>query len=259
MAAILTGGYVAKLEIFGNGSGLAYTASAHGTIVSSAGYPGTAVTGCLLLLFRRTTLGPTVCTMGLGVALLLSCAFFVRNQFGLIVLPIEGVVLLLAGWLLPAVWLDNLFNFLAVTVSLNAFENIENLYGSSEGYAGGELRNTDAHTVAETWGGDYRVWATIWLVMSIVLTLVGIFAARDARALPWSNSTSSTSNNYTTTYTKPSVTVGNATTATTSSSSSNGTKSLWNSMKAGGKVPNWKNSNNTASSPVQPGYVAHVV
>jgi len=41
LAAIFTGGYIAKLEIFGNGSGLAYTASKHSTVVSSAGYPGT--------------------------------------------------------------------------------------------------------------------------------------------------------------------------------------------------------------------------
>ena len=53
MAAILSGGYCAKLEIFPDGSGLATTASQHRGFVASAGYAGTSVTGGLLLLFRR--------------------------------------------------------------------------------------------------------------------------------------------------------------------------------------------------------------
>lgn len=213
-------------------------------------------------MFRRTTLGPTVFTIGLGAALLLSCALYVRNEFGLIVLPIEGVVLLLCGWKLPAIWLDNLFNFLAVTVSLNGVDNIQDLYGSEEGWAGGEMRSTDAHTVAESWGGDYRMWASIWLTMSIVLTIVGILGARDARALPWSQVTTSSTTNYfinndnaTTapTTTTPVVKYGNATTT----SSDNNSRSVWNKLKSGG-TPKWKSSS-AAPPPVYPGYVAHVV
>jgi hypothetical protein len=119
--------------------------------------------------------------------MLLSCAFYVRNIFGLIVLPAEGLFLLLCGWKLPAAWLDHLYNFLAATCCLNAFENIRDLYGMSQGgYAGGEMMDTDAHTVAEYWGGDYRLWATLWLILAVVMTIIGIVGARDARALPWS-------------------------------------------------------------------------
>jgi Peptidase M50B-like len=189
LAAILSGGYVAKLEIFQNGSGLAYTASQHAGLVSSAGYPGTAVTGGLLLLFRRTTLGPTVGTIGLGAALLLSVMCFVRNGWGMWALSLEGLALLAAGWCLPAHVLDHLYNFLSLTVALNAIENINDLYGSSQGYAGGELRNTDAQSTADAWGGDYRVWATVWLAQSFLCTGIGILFALDARALPWSTGT----------------------------------------------------------------------
>ena len=187
MAAILSGGYIAKLQIFPDGSGLATTASQHRGFVAAAGYPGTSVTGGLLLLFRRTTLGPTIGTLGLGFALLLSVVLYVRNDWGMIALSMEGVFLLLCGWKLPAAILDHLYSFLALTVSMNAIENIHDLYGSDEGYVNGELRNTDAHTVAEVRGGDYRMWATKWLCLSIAMTVAGIFLARDARALPWSD------------------------------------------------------------------------
>ena len=190
MAAILSGGYVAKLQIFPDGSGLATTASQCRGFVAAGGYPGTSVTGGLLLLFRRTTLGPTIGTIGLGLALLLSVLSYVRNLWGMVALTLEGVFLLGCGWKLPAAFLDNLYSFLALTVSLNAIENIRDLYGSDEGYVNGELRNTDAHTVAEMRGGDYRVWATRWLLLSIAMTAFGIFFARDARSLPWSSSNS---------------------------------------------------------------------
>jgi hypothetical protein len=71
IASILMGGSISKLEIFKDGSGLAYTRTPgdwRKAFVSSGGYPGTAVTGCILLLFRRTTLGPTIGTIGLGCA-----------------------------------------------------------------------------------------------------------------------------------------------------------------------------------------------
>jgi Peptidase M50B-like len=186
LAALLMGGRIAKLQIFKDGSGLAYTSvnrTWQGGFVASGGYPGTAITGCILLLFRRTTLGPTIGTIGLGLALLLSCALYVRNIFGVIMLSAEGVFLLVAAWQLPAVWLDNLYNFLAVTCCLNAFETIQDLFSASQGYVNGQQMSSDAHTVAEIWGLHYLFWATLWLLMSFAATFIGIVCARDAREL----------------------------------------------------------------------------
>jgi Peptidase M50B-like len=185
MAALLMGGKVKKLEIFRNGSGLAYTAvggSWKVGFVASGGYPGTAVTGCLLLLFRRTTLGPTIGTIGIGFLMTLSCAIWVRNAWGFWVLLSEGIVLMLLGWKLPAHFLDNLFSFLAATCCLNAVERVHDLFAIEDYYVGEEVVTTsDAHTVAERWGMDYRFWAILWLVSSFVLTALGIIFAFNAR------------------------------------------------------------------------------
>ncbi|KAI2490151.1 Peptidase M50B-like [Fragilaria crotonensis] len=187
-AAILVGGKIKELKIFHDGSGSCYYyydgATWKGAFVSSAGYTGTAFWGCILLLFRRTVLGPTIGTIGFGVAILLSCALYVRNAFGLIALLIEGFAFVLCGWFLPALWLDNLYAFLAATCSMNALLDIKNLYGSSQGYVGGQLSTTDAAAVAEYWGNDYRFWATLWLVFAIVMTLIGLVFAKDAKEMP---------------------------------------------------------------------------
>ena len=187
-AALLIGGKIKDLKIYPDGSGLCsyyYDGKTwKGAFVSSAGYTGTAFWGCILLLFRRTVLGPTIGTIAFGVAILLSCALYVRNAFGLIALIIEGLVFVLSGWFLPALWVDNLYAFLAATCSMNALLDIHNLYGSSQGYVGGELSNTDAHTVAQYWGNDYRFWATLWLIFAIVMTLIGLIFAKNAKEMP---------------------------------------------------------------------------
>lgn len=186
-AAILVGGSINKLEIYHDGGGICWNdldgVTWKKAVVASAGYTGTAFWGCILLLFRRTVLGPTIGSIAIGVAMALSCALFVRNTFGFVVLFTEGLILILSGWFLPAAWLDNLFAFLAANCSMNALLDIRNLYGSSQNYNGDTLMNTDAQAVAEYWGGDYRLWATIWLVFAIVATLIGLVFARDAREL----------------------------------------------------------------------------
>jgi len=185
-AAILMGGRIKQLKVFRDGSGLCSYSIRNGNnfkfaFVASAGYTGTTFWGCILLLFRRTTLGPTIGTIGFGACIILSCIFYVRNSFGVIVLLIEGVVLVLCGWRLPAVVLDHLFSFLGVACSNNAIEDIRNLYGASQGYVNGQEYSTDAHTVSNYWGGDYRTWATLWLIFGFVMTFVGLIFARDAK------------------------------------------------------------------------------
>jgi hypothetical protein len=77
MAAVLVGGQIASLHIYADGSGLAFTCTSgeawKRVFVASAGYAGTALVGGILLLFRRTRVGPTIGIIGIAGFLLLSC------------------------------------------------------------------------------------------------------------------------------------------------------------------------------------------
>jgi hypothetical protein len=111
---------------------------------------------------------------------------WVRNAWGLGVLLAEGIVLMLLGWKLPAHFLDTLYSFLGATCCLNAVESLHGLFAAEEYYVGGEIVTTsDAHTVAEKWGMDYRFWAILWLSMSIALTVLSIFFAFNAKENRW--------------------------------------------------------------------------
>jgi hypothetical protein len=81
LAAISVGGKIDWLNIYPDGSGLAYTVIPDGIFqrvwVAAAGYQGIAIVGGILLMFRRTALGVRVGTCGIGLIMLLSCILFV--------------------------------------------------------------------------------------------------------------------------------------------------------------------------------------
>mmetsp|Transcript_33892 Transcript_33892/g.59517 ORF Transcript_33892/g.59517 Transcript_33892/m.59517 type:complete len:314 (-) Transcript_33892:321-1262(-) len=183
-AAILVGGGIQKLLIYPDTSGLAWTYTDGSNwsrgVVASAGYTGTALLGMILLLFRRTHRGPTYGIIAIGIVILLSCIFYVRNAFALVMLPIMAIVFILCAWKLKAKYLAYLYSFLAATCSFNAVDNISELYGPV-GYVNGQEASSDAHSVAEYWGGSYTTWATIWLVFALVCSAVGLLLAFDGK------------------------------------------------------------------------------
>ena len=178
LAALMVGGSIDKLEIFRGGGGLAHLvlgASGQG-FVSSAGYQGTAVVGFLLLIFRRTKRGPRTGTMFLACWMLLSCLIWIRNIFGFIFIFAFGLVLAGCAWMLPSFHIRNLYVILAMMTSMNAITTIRYLFAASH-FVNGEKVQTDAHSMEEIVGGSYVVWATLWLIMAIALTILGIIFA----------------------------------------------------------------------------------
>ena len=44
-------------------------------------------------------------------------------------------------------------------------------------YVNGEEMSSDAHTMADVVGGSYLVWAILWFILSILMTILGILFA----------------------------------------------------------------------------------
>lgn len=180
MAALIVRGGIQKLYVYKDGSGLCYTWTTgedwKRAFVASAGYTGTAVIGAILLAFRRTLRGPTVGLLGMGFAMLLSCALYVRNTFGIVSVLCIGSCIMLCGWKLPAKWVLHLYCFLAGTCSFNALDSINDLFDMQPGqaYVNGQQTSTDAHTVADLIGFTYGFWALLWLVFALVMSAIGL-------------------------------------------------------------------------------------
>lgn len=179
-SALLVGGRVQKLLIFPDTSGLAYTSLPPGNgrraFVAASGYQGTAIVGCLLLIFRRTKRGPRTGTMTLAIVMLLSTAIWIRNVFGFIMIALLGIILVVCAWKLPSARIRDVYTCVAVTTTLNAITNVVDLFGSNQ-YVNGEPSQTDAHTVADTIGGPSWIWALLWLLFAVVMAGVGLVFA----------------------------------------------------------------------------------
>jgi len=179
MAAIVKGGNIITLQIFPDTSGLATTSLKGGvgrSAVASAGYQGTAVIGFLLLIFRRTKRGPRTGTMVIACLMIFSSMLWIRNIFGFFFIFCMGLVLAGLAWKIPSDYIRNLYIILAVTCSMNAIGHIHNLFGSNQS-VNGQPSTTDAHTMAALNGGSYLLWAILWFLLAIVLTLLGIVFA----------------------------------------------------------------------------------
>ncbi len=176
LAAVLVGGAVSQIEVFSDTSGLAYTATGsrwQRAVVSSAGYCGTALGGGLLLVFRRRAWAGRIGLGLLGVAMLLSVVFWVRNVFGTPAIGVIGGLLLLAAWRLPRELSGLLYTFLAAATTLDAVTSIQHLYGSSH-LVNGQPSGTDAVAMSELLLLPAAVWATLWLALAVACAFVGL-------------------------------------------------------------------------------------
>mmetsp|Transcript_4983 Transcript_4983/g.7555 ORF Transcript_4983/g.7555 Transcript_4983/m.7555 type:complete len:327 (+) Transcript_4983:106-1086(+) len=183
IAALLLGGKVLWLAIYPNGSGLAHTllpltCGRFGmSFFASAGYVGTAMLGGILLLFRRTKRGPRFGLYGIGSCLLLSCLFWVRTIFGLAMLLPMGLLLIMCGscqqtsswWIV-----GHMYALVAATCCLNAVTSIQVLFTTTSQEIGGTVRSSDAVAVAEQLMLPPFVWASLWLILALLMSLIGI-------------------------------------------------------------------------------------
>jgi len=109
------------------------------------------------------------------MAMLLSCALFVRNPFGLVSLASMGILLVLAGWRLPPFWVGELYALLAATTCLNAITSIRVLFFVTEAIIGGVVRTSDATSMQDITKIPSWIWASIWMVLAFWMTAMGIF------------------------------------------------------------------------------------
>jgi hypothetical protein len=182
IAAVMMGYSVSKLEIFTDTSGLTTTSVDEADVVNnhrlafvvSAGYQGTPVLGFLLLVFRRTKRGPRTGLWLLGLAMLITVAFWIRNLFGIVSVLVIAFFLLLCGWKLPSGWMRALYTVVSVTTVLDAISSCRALFGPTQ-TVNGQPVVSDAHAMADIFDGTSSwMWATIWLLFGILMAFLGV-------------------------------------------------------------------------------------
>jgi hypothetical protein len=165
LMAVLVGGSVGSITIQPDTSGLTRSLVPAGRIaqglVASAGYLAASLVGCLLMAATRVPRRARPILSGIGLFMLFTLVFWIRNLFGALVVVAWAAALLALARKETGGAPRFVLSLLAVQVALNAVYNIRVLFlvhGPS-----------DAQTMARLFLLPAWVWAAAWMILSVVM------------------------------------------------------------------------------------------
>jgi hypothetical protein len=166
LMTVLVGGRVTSITIEPDTSGftqsLVPVSRVARGLVASSGYLGAAIVGCLLIAATRVEKRAPAILLGIGVFMLFTVMFWVRNVFGVTVVLTWGVSLVVLARRRAANAVRFLLSLLAIQVALNAVYDIRVLFLIDRG-------PSDAAAMARLFLLPSWVWATSWMLISVAM------------------------------------------------------------------------------------------
>jgi hypothetical protein len=169
IGGIITGGHIARVTVEPDGSGVCYTQGGWRIVILPAGYIGSMLWGCLILILSlRTRLGKYV-SLFLGLGLMVMSLLYVRTVFSFCYGLGIGAVLASAGWWLPRQENDLLLSFIGVTSCLYAIFDIRTLF-----QLGGTVNSDAVMFSKEIFPLPSQVWAVLWGIIALFVLGCGL-------------------------------------------------------------------------------------
>ena len=183
LMALLLGGQFRKLEIFGDGSGVASYAMSLSlapigpALVAAAGPMGPPIAGSALILASRSFKAATLSLKILGGFLLLSTLIWVRSLFGLIAIPVLGLIILAIAFKAPR-WLQGFaIQFLGVQACVSTYHQLDYLFS----YSAGPLGLSDTAQIQQRLLLPYWFWGGLMAIASLVILVQSLRIAYRSR------------------------------------------------------------------------------
>lgn len=179
LAAILVGGDFVSLRVFGDGSGVALSATDGGgvkrAIVAGGGLVGPAIAAAVGFTVGRSGRGSRIMLLVGGVLLVVASLLWVRSWVGwLVAIGLVGVSLGLSLGVRQDHWSQLWLVFLSVQLGLSVFSRGEYLF--SEGaVTGAGVGLSDSSAIAEALVGPYWFWGGVCGLFSVAVLGYGIW------------------------------------------------------------------------------------
>lgn len=178
LMAIAVGGDFLKMEIYRNASGLAFTQGATPglllALIAAAGLIAPAVCAGLFILAGRSESNSSRLLIVFSVVILLSCAFWVRTAFGLIVLVTFAAFFLFLSQKAKGAFDQFAVQFMGVHMLVDTIDRSMSYAFKSSANVAGQLRSSDTGVIAENLGGSYFFWAIIIALLSLMILAVSL-------------------------------------------------------------------------------------
>ncbi len=183
LMALVLGGQFRKLEIFGNGSGVATYAMSLSlgpigpALVAAAGPMGPPIAGAALILASRSFKAASLSLKILGAFLLVSTLIWVRSLFGLVAIPLLGIIILVIALKAPR-WMQGFaVQFLGVQACISTYHQLDYLFS----YSAGPLGLSDTAQIQQRLLLPYWFWGGLMAVASLVILVQSLRIAYRSR------------------------------------------------------------------------------
>jgi len=171
LMALLLGGQFQKLEIFNNGSGVATYGIQRSlgpigpAIVAAAGPMGPPIAGAALILASRSFRAASLSLKILGSFLLFSTLIWVRSWFGLVAIPLLGLIILGIALKAPRWAQGFVIQFLGVQACISTYHQLDYLFS----YSAGSLGLSDTAQMQRYLLLPYWFWGGLMAIASLVI------------------------------------------------------------------------------------------
>ena len=183
LMALLLGGQFRKLEIFGNGSGVASYAMSLSlapigpALVAFSGPMGPPIAGAALILASRSFKTATLSLKILGGFLLVSTIIWVRSLFGIVAIPLLGLIILGIALKAPR-WVQGFtVQFLGVQACVSTYHQLDYLFS----YSAGSMGLSDTAQIQQQLLLPYWFWGGLMAVASLVILVQSLRIAYRSR------------------------------------------------------------------------------
>ncbi|WP_413199448.1 M50 family metallopeptidase [Nostoc piscinale] len=179
LMALILGGQFQKLEIFSNGSGVATyrIATSLGPLgpglVAAAGPMGPPIAGAALIMASRSFKAASLSLKVLGSFLLLSTLIWVRSWFGLLAVPLLGLIILGISLKAPR-WMQGFaIQFLGVQACVSTYHQLNYLFS----YSAGSLGLSDTAQMQRYLLLPYWFWGGLMAIASLIILIQSLRVA----------------------------------------------------------------------------------
>ncbi len=179
LTSLMLGGHFDRLEIFSNGSGLAYTAirgllvnkELESALVAAGGLIAPPIFGTIFMVSGKNPKVASITLSIFSVALLTSLAIWVRSSYGLGVIGAIAFVISLIAFKGSATVKQFSIQFLGVQAILNTYQQIDYLF-TEKVEIDGKAMLSDTGSIASNLLLPYWFWGGAILFFSVLMLLI---------------------------------------------------------------------------------------
>lgn len=186
--SIMVGGEFLKLEIFPNGSGLAWSQYrnyyinpkyAH-ALVSSAGLLGPPVMGSILILMSKSFKKSKIILYVLSISMIISVVIWIRTTVGIVVILSMGFTILFVAIKAKQMFQQFLVQLIGIMACISTYRQLDYLF-MDKAIIDGVERLSDSSQIAQNLGMSYSFWGMVIAILSFVMLTYSLYLRNRTR------------------------------------------------------------------------------